>query len=192
MKIVLVSNVEPEDESFNEPLLKSLTPLAEVETIHYAHVPPVAELEARFDGIVTSGTPLSYPLDDIDTRVAHIQWMRDITIPVLGICLGHQNIGRLFGSQLFLGEEAEEGLRALHIVQDDPLFKGVQSGEKVVEHHRASVNVPDGFVLLASTATCRNQTMKHATKPLYSVQFHPELSEATGPQIFKNFVGMLG
>ena len=189
MKILIIDNVEPHDVAFNEPLQKCIAELAEVESINYREVPAASELDAQYDAIVISGAPLIYANDVIDSRLPFLDWISQVTIPVLGICLGHQNMARLFGGDMIVDKEAENGAIALSIVQDDPLLAGIKTGDAVTEMHRVSVTLPGGWMQLASTKACPNQIMKHGTKPLYGVQFHPELSPV-GHSILANFVKM--
>jgi GMP synthase (glutamine-hydrolysing) len=189
MKVLLVNNLEPADVSFNEPLLRNLSKLAEIDSVYYSSVPSADVLRKRYDAVVISGAPLHYSADTLQSRLPHMQWVRDTTVPILGICLGHQNIALLHGANMIVQEEAENGYMALDIKQDDPLFIDVLSGDQVAGLHSCSVSLPADFVLLASTERCRNQIMKHSNKPLYSMQCHAEHS-ATGITMLKNFIDL--
>lgn len=190
MKILVIDNAEPDDQAFNAPLLDRLSEFATVESVSYRHIPPIDILTTHHDGIILSGVPVHYDFDTLDSRIPYVSWIKTIQIPILGICLGHQNIGRMYGSQLIINDEAEDGMHPLQIVKQTPLFEGVKSGDKVAAHHRGSVTLPDDFILLASTKNCHNQAMKHKEKDIYSVQFHAELSD-TGVKILNNFVNIV-
>ena len=190
MKVLVIDNAEPEDQAFNGPLVDHLSRFATTESVSYHQIPSLDVLTAEYSGIVLSGAPVHYDFDIIDSRLAYISWVKTIEVPILGVCLGHQNIGRMYGSQLIINDEAEDGMETLEIIQNDPLFEGVNSGEKVAAHHRGSISLPSDFTLLASTPNCRNHTMKHKEKDIYSVQFHAELSHA-GIKILGNFVDII-
>lgn len=190
MKILVIDNAEPEDKNFNAPLLQCLSRFTAVESVNYRDIPPSEILTARYNGIVLSGAPVHYDFDIIDSRLTYIAWAKTIQIPILGVCLGHQNLGRMYGSGLIMNDEAEDGMEPLEIKADSPLFEGIKPGDKVAAHHRGSITLPDDFILLASTPHCHNQAMKHKEKNIYSVQFHAELSDA-GIKILGNFINII-
>jgi len=105
------------------------------------------------------------------TRVHHI--LRTTDIPVLGICYGHQHLGRGAGTKRFAREE--RGYINVHALADDPLFRGLPRTFPLSQSHKRSLrDVPRGFDLLASSAACYVQIMRHRTKLQYSTQGHPE------------------
>lgn len=187
MKLLVVNNAEPADMHYNKRLVDAASQFAEVDVVEYRDSESRAEDAAAYDGVILSGVPLGYPFDTIDTRLPYLQWIKTTPLSILGTCLGHQNIGRLYGASLIQDEEAEEGPRQLIQTQASPLFDGIAGGQEIMASHRGSISVPDGFTLLAQTATCKNQVMKHATRDTYSVQFHPEFSD-TGIRLIGNFV----
>lgn len=112
--------------------------------------------------------------------------------PVLGICGGHQLIAMSFGAPCgpmrpLAPDEAditnlsapgyfkEWGFYPIEIEQEDPLLKGLGASPVFLEAHYWEVkDLPAEFQVLASSATCRVQVMRHRYKPIYGVQFHPE------------------
>jgi len=187
MRLLLVDNTEPADAAYNTALIRSLSRQGKVEVVGHKSAPRCDF--TGYDGIILSGVPKTYSYEIIDSRLVYLGWLDDVAIPVLGICLGHQNIGRFFGAPIIKDLEAEEGVQELHILQEDPLFEKLPPTPHIITSHRGSVSLPDGFIQLASTATCVNQVMKHPTKDIYGVQFHPELSPA-GIQLLGNFVNL--
>lgn len=185
VKLLLVNNLEPEDIAFNEPLRESLSRFASLDSIYYFESPP-EYLHSNYDGIVISGAPLHYDIQTLHARLPHLQWVKGIDIPVLGICLAHQNIALMYGAHMIIDDESEDSAVDLIIKKHDRLLDGITSHDKMMARHSCSVSLPKDFTLLASTTRCRNQVMRHVEKHLYTVQFHPELTKS-GVRILKNF-----
>ncbi|MGC9354006.1 MAG: type 1 glutamine amidotransferase [Mariniphaga sp.] len=171
MHILIINNAEKSITEFTGPLEKIVSEAGFTpETIEYRDC-----LEFNFekeDGILLSGSPQG------DNIVKHhlpwFQWLKTYKKPVLGICAGHHITGYLYGSELLRGEEPESGDFPVEILEDDPLFSGLPQKITVKQMHNDSISLPPGFGLLGNSKTCRNQIMKHHSKPLYTCQFHPE------------------
>jgi GMP synthase (glutamine-hydrolysing) len=116
--------------------------------------------------------------------------LRDLTIPILGICFGHQVIGMLYGADVTLGKE-DRSLRHLDILQDNPLFAGLSGDNVFQEDHTEEVALPEHFVHLAASSHCANEVMMHRDLPVYGVQFHPESSGDAGHRLLKNFLSLV-
>ena len=99
------------------------------------------------------------------------------TIPMLGVCLGHQAIAEVFGGTLTNLSTVFHGVAStMTVLQDDPLFAGLSQSFDVGRYHSWVVNkpLPMGFVLLAEEENGQVMAFKHDTYPIYGVQFHPE------------------
>lgn len=190
MKILIIDTADVADGYFNIPLTQAVSQFTDCTTVNYQTIDSDKPIIGHYDGVVVSGVPLHYSFESIKARERHLKWIRDTTLPVLGICFGHQVMGELFGAQVIENLEAEDELCQLHIVADDPLIQNLGPDPIIKANHRGSINVPDEFRLLASSAKCQNHIMRHATRHLYGCQFHPELSDH-GKIILKNFVGIV-
>jgi GMP synthase (glutamine-hydrolysing) len=114
----------------------------------------------------------------------------DIGVPILGICYGMQLGSQILGAQVKPAAAREFGRTRLHIVADDPLTRGLPEETTVWMSHGDQVfDLGSDFVALAATPTCPFAAARHARRPFYGVQFHPEVTHTPrGEQIFQNFL----
>jgi GMP synthase (glutamine-hydrolysing) len=109
--------------------------------------------------------------------------------PILGECLGMQLMAIHFGGKAGPSEIPEYGLSRLRVIEEDDLFKGLPKEFSVWESHNDEVKEAPNFAVLALSENCRIQAVKHWHKPLYGVQFHPEVNNTEhGEEILRNFV----
>ncbi len=131
--------------------------------------------------------------------------------PMLAICFGHELIAQALGGKLEKKSSLTVEFKDIRILKDDPLFQGLEKTSRMPVAHEVMVaSVPPDFDVIGSTDDCPVQAMRHSTKPVYGVQFHPEmdagirgfdpnwrvLSEASlekseGPVVMKNFIGIV-
>jgi GMP synthase (glutamine-hydrolysing) len=147
---------------------------------------PVGEIDA--DGLVLSGGAprVSWETPKLGNCGDYFDHFRG---PILGECVGMQLMALHFGGKAGPAELPEYGLAKMHVVEEDDLFKGLPSEFLVWESHNDEVkNAPD-FALLAMSDNCKIQAIKHVSKPLYGVQFHPEVNNTEhGEEILANFI----
>ena len=148
----------------------------------------VALKEAK--GIVLSGSPAYLTEIDHGPFQEHCGFLKETIVPVLGICFGHQIIGILHGATIYRGPEVR-GNNTINLQCADPLFKGFGKEITMTEDHTEGITLPDGFIHLASSQSYLNEGMKHMTKPIWSIQFHPEVSGETGLMVFRNFCSLV-
>lgn len=106
---------------------------------------------------------------------------RKYTLPMLSICYGHHLMGEAFGGLVEHDVSRQETGTYTVSMNDaaskDPLFSRLPQNFRVQQAHKDHVtNVPDGAVLLGSTDVSPNQVITFPGEPIYSLQFHPELS----------------
>lgn len=116
--------------------------------------------------------------------------------PILGICLGHQCIGQVFGG------EVRRALRPMHgeasLVRHDAsgILQGLPSPLNVGRYHSLIVELEEGSGLLDATAWSQEgeiMALQHRVHPTFGVQFHPELILTEhGHQLLRNFLGYIG
>jgi GMP synthase (glutamine-hydrolysing) len=145
----------------------------------------IRELAPR--GLILSGGPASvYEKDAPEPDPA----IFELGIPVLGICYGMQAACRAEGSRITPGEAREFGRTACRIHQSNGLFEGLPRQITVWMSHGDQVDDLHGsFESLAATDTCPFAAVRHRTKPVYGLQFHPEVTHTEhGGQLLANFV----
>ncbi|MBW2988750.1 glutamine-hydrolyzing GMP synthase [Candidatus Woesearchaeota archaeon] len=138
-------------------------------------------------GIILSGGPSSVYSPKAPTSSKEIL---GLGLPVLGICYGQQLIGKQLGGKISPNKVKEYGKTMLKIRDRCALFKGLKEEEQVWMSHGDSVEeLPEGFISLASTASCKNASIGNLKKNIYGVQFHPEVTHTiNGDKILKNFI----
>ena len=142
-------------------------------------------LEKKPIGIIFTGGPASVFEENAPT-VEKV--MLEAGIPVLGICYGCQLMAHLSGGKVGVGPR-EYG-KQIMTVKASPLFKDIPVESQCWMSHTCYVEeVPTGFAVTATTATCPVAAMANPEKKLYGVQFHPEVMHTTfGSAVLKNFL----
>src|SRR6056297_1116560 len=145
----------------------------------------VAELAPR--GIILSGGPSSVyepGAPQIDPAIF------DLDIPVLGICYGMQVACQTLGGRVDNTPSREFGRAMCEFVDHDSIFRGMLPSEQVWMSHGDQVSqIADQFTVMARTSTCPYAAIRHNTRPVFGMQFHPEVTHTPqGGQILRNFV----
>lgn len=117
-------------------------------------------------------------------------------IPILGVCLGHQCIGEVYGGQVIRAPEPVHGRASLIEHNADGIFMGLPNPMKAGRYHSLVVHVPadTDLVITAQTEDDRMvMAFQHKTHPVYGIQFHPEscLTEH-GLDLLRNFLSLAG
>ena len=141
-------------------------------------------------GIILSGGPASVYERDAPLCDPSIF---ELGVPVLGICYGLQVACHLLGGRVAPGATREFGRTRLRLhggADSSPLLAHVPVESTVWMSHGDSVDVlGEDFVSLASTPACPFAVVRHRSRPIYGVQFHPEVTHtACGGQILRNFL----
>jgi anthranilate synthase/aminodeoxychorismate synthase-like glutamine amidotransferase len=112
-------------------------------------------------------------------------------IPVLGVCLGHQCIGHVFGGKISRAERLMHGKTSSVYHNGKGLYTGVPSPFKGTRYHSLIVEdpVPDCLEVTAFTSNGEIMGLKHKEQPVQGVQFHPEsILTEHGKRIIRNFL----
>ena len=113
-------------------------------------------------------------------------------IPVLGVCLGHQCLGQVFGGDVVRADRLMHGKTSMIHHNGRTIFKNIPDPFEATRYHSLIVKrqtLPDCLEIIAETKEKEIMGLKHRKHPTWGVQFHPE-SILTGPgkEILKNFI----
>ena len=98
--------------------------------------------------------------------------------PILGVCLGHQAIGEVFGGKLENLSDVFHGVAPpCHIIADDPIFSGIERDITIGRYHSwvvSNENFPDCLEVTAVSDEGQVMALRHKTLNVRGIQFHPE------------------
>jgi len=184
--ILLVDNYD----SFTFNLFQYLGELgSEVRVVRNDALSVEDALALRPDRIVISpgpGTP--------DEAGISIELIRHATVPVLGVCLGHQALGQAFGGQVVRATKLMHGKTSEIRHDGRTIFTGLPDTFTATRYHSLVVSpesVPDCLEVSAWTEGGVVMGLRHKERPLEGVQFHPEsILTAVGKDLLRNFLGL--
>ncbi|MCB1504799.1 MAG: aminodeoxychorismate/anthranilate synthase component II [Hyphomicrobiaceae bacterium] len=118
------------------------------------------------------------------------------TIPLLGVCLGHQSIGQSYGGKVIRAEVPMHGkLSTIHHAGKG-IFKGLPQKFEITRYHSLIVEratLPDCLEITAETDDGLIMGLQHKTHPVHGVQFHPEsIASEYGHALLANFLELAG
>lgn len=113
-------------------------------------------------------------------------------LPILGVCLGHQTIGQVFGGRVVRAPQMMHGKLSAIRHAGHGLFEGLASPMQVTRYHSLTVapdSVPDCLTVTAETDDGVIMGLSHKTWPVHGVQFHPEsIASEAGHALLANFL----
>ena len=179
MKILVVNN----HGQYNHRIYRSL---------HYLKIPSeiipnstsLEKIEGKDPaGIILGGGP------SLERSGNSSQYVNQLDYPILGICLGHQIMAKAYGAEVGAAGIESYAKIEINILKENDIFQGLGPTMEVWASHKDEVRtLPEEFEVLATSSICDIEAMKHHKKPLYGIQFHPEVHHTQkGPQLFENF-----
>lgn len=138
-------------------------------------------------GIIISGAPILLTETDHSPFRKPIEIIINSELPILGICFGHQLLSMHFGGYVVRMKE-DRDWQTIEVIADSPLFDKLPNEFEMMEDHCETASIPNEFIHLAVSDACINEAMQHKSRPVFGVQFHPEISGNSGRIIFDNFI----
>ena len=185
----VLGRLRPEVEILTEPF--SAVSLERVRNLSPSH-------------IILSGQSHPWDVYSSDSLRGVFEVIREAPQPILGVCGGHQQIALAYDAHVALMERLEPGNgyegakreRGYYEVETtgEGLFDDLPDKITVWHSHCDEVKeLPTAFRLTASNKTCKIQAMQHEERPLFGVQFHPELFNEefpAGKRVIENFLAV--
>ncbi|MGQ3671075.1 anthranilate synthase component II [Xanthobacter sp. TB0136] len=184
--VTLIDNYD----SFTYNLVHYLGELGAAVTVHRNDALSVADvLAGKPDAIVLSPGPCTPNEAGIccDLIAAASE-----TVPMLGVCLGHQSIGQVFGGDVIRAPTPMHGKMSEILHQGRSVFRGINGPFQATRYHSLIVqrdSLPDELEVTAQTADGLIMGLAHKTRPVHGVQFHPEsIASEHGHTMLRNFL----
>jgi len=138
-------------------------------------------------GIILSGGPSSI-YEENSPRID--KSLFDLGIPILGICYGMHYMVDILGGKIKKASKREYGFAHLDIKRNNPLFKDMESGFQCwMSHGDSAIELPEGFVITASTENTAIAAIANHEKKFYGLQLHPEVEHSiNGSLMIRHFI----
>jgi anthranilate synthase/aminodeoxychorismate synthase-like glutamine amidotransferase len=115
-------------------------------------------------------------------------------IPVLGVCLGHQCIGQVYGGQIVRADRLMHGKTSPILHEGDGIFSGLPIPFEATRYHSLIVRrdtLPEELEVVAETSEHEIMGLRHRRHPVHGVQFHPEsIMTGEGKKLLANFLAL--
>ena len=164
---------------------------ARTQVIRYDELSADDALALKLDGIVLSPGPCTPKEAGICVELVQ---KAAPDMPILGVCLGHQSIGAAEGGEIVTSQEIRHGKISQIRHDGGPLFEGLPETYEVVRYHSLSIkpsDLPDTLIADAFTADGEIMAVRHASRPVFGVQFHPEsILTEHGHALLRNFLNV--
>ncbi len=189
-KVLIVDNYD----SFTYNLVQELGELGADPVVFRNDAIEVEELKhMSFDKVVISPGPGRPENAGISVKAIKVLG-EELSIPVLGVCLGHQSLAYLYGGKIVSAPQVMHGKVSEIIHNGKEIFSEIDSPLKATRYHSLIVDrntLPTCFEITAESQDGLIMGLCHNEYPLFSVQFHPEsLFTTEGMTILNNFLSI--
>jgi len=186
MKIILIDNYD----SFTFNLFHYLSSLkVNVDVIRNDKITTKEIIKRKYDKIVISPGPGNPNQSGNCLKIVRSLYKR---IPILGVCLGHQIIGQVFGSKIVQAKKLMHGKTSKIISKKTGILKNLPKTFEATRYHSLIIDKKTLSKELEITAKTKDgliMAVKHKKYSVYGVQFHPEsIKTRVGIKILKNFI----
>ena len=149
------------------------------------------ESKEKVSGIILGGSNLKYSNKLCACSINNnIISLLEFNVPILGICFGYQTLSMAYGGNVTSMGKMVDTRKKVHL-KKSKIFKGLKKEEKFKFMHGDYVDeIPKSFKVIAKTSNGMVQGIQHKIKPIYGVQFHPEISGKSGEVLLDNFLNM--
>ena len=186
MKVLLIDNYD----SFTYNLFHYISKLnCKVDVIRNDKITSKEIVKKKYDKIVISPGP-GNPLQAGNC----LKIVRDLYkyLPILGVCLGHQIIGQVFGGKIITAKKLMHGKMSKIYFKKIGIFKNFKLPFEATRYHSLIVDrktLPDCLSITAETKNKTIMGIMHNQYDIHGVQFHPEsIKTKVGIQLIKNFI----
>ena len=186
MKILLIDNYD----SFTFNLYHYISSLdVKVDVIRNDKINSKEILRKKYDKIVISPGP-----GNPNQAGNCLKIVKEVhkKIPILGVCLGHQIIGQVFGGKIIRAKNLMHGKTSKIKHNKKGLFKNMQNNFEATRYHSLVVdrnNFPKKLLITAETKNKTIMGLMHKEYDIHGFQFHPEsISTKVGMKLIKNFI----
>jgi GMP synthase-like glutamine amidotransferase len=148
-----------------------------------------ALISPTVDLVVLSGGHHHSIIHNPEIYQPEIEFVKSSTVTILGICLGAEIIAYSFKATLENLSAKTVGLKTIQVIKPDPIFTGI-SDFKVYESHKWAITKLSADLEGLARSNDGFEIIRHKTKPIYGLQFHPEMfeSKSCGDEIFANLL----
>ena len=185
MKIILIDNYD----SFTFNLYHYLSNYSDVEVIRNDKINSFEILKKKYKKIVISPGPGNPNQAGNCLKIVKKLYKK---IPILGVCLGHQIIGQVFGSKIIQAKKLVHGKTSKIISSKKGILKNLPRTFEATRYHSLIVekkNLSKDLIITAETENGIIMGLQHKNYNVHGVQFHPEsIKTRYGLKILKNFV----
>jgi len=185
MKIILIDNYD----SFTFNLYHYLSTFSHVDVVRNDKIVPAEIIKKKYNKIVISPGPGNPNQAGNCLKIVKKLYKR---IPILGVCLGHQIIGQVFGSKIIQAKNLVHGKTSIIISKKIGILKNLPEKFEATRYHSLIVDKKTLSKDLIITATTKNNIImgiQHKNYNVHGVQFHPEsIKTKYGLKILKNFI----